>query len=146
MQPQSFFELKTPRDMLKKAERELIRLQADFSIDNIFNFFVTAYHVRDYVEEARKVSTRDLDSFFSDPDLQACQALCNKGKHMRLSGHPNAMTDIASGGYGCHSFGEAAFGEGDIRRLFYADRAVDVRSLPARVIQKWDQFLLKNGL
>lgn len=59
----SFFELRTPRDMLEKAERELQRLRADFTIDNLFNFFVTAYHIRDYVQEATTVPQSELDAF-----------------------------------------------------------------------------------
>jgi len=132
--------------MLEKAERELQRLRAEFNIDNIFNFFVTAYHIRDYVEKASKVPQHKLDAFLSDQDLQDCRALCNKGKHLRLTEHPQALTDISGGGYGMGAYGEAAFGEGEIRKLFYDNRAVDVRSLPDRVIQKWSRFLTEHGL
>ena len=39
-----FFDLSTPRDMLNKAVREhFSRLETDLSIDNVFNFFVTAF-------------------------------------------------------------------------------------------------------
>lgn len=41
----AYFELRTPRDMLEKAEWELQRFRDDRTIDNLFNFFVTAYHV-----------------------------------------------------------------------------------------------------
>jgi hypothetical protein len=50
-----FFELRTPADMLRKAERELSRFQSEFNIDNLFNFFVTAYHVQDYIEKTAAV-------------------------------------------------------------------------------------------
>ena len=41
----SFFELRTPRDLLEKAHREHDRLTCAFNIDNVFNFFVTAFHI-----------------------------------------------------------------------------------------------------
>lgn len=44
------------------------------------------------------------------------------------------------------AYSEAAFGKNEIRKLYYADRAVDVRSLPDRVIQKWSRFLKEHGL
>lgn len=146
MNQPTFFELRTPRDMLEKAMRERQRLRNDFSLDNIFNFFVTAYHIRDYVKEVTAISASELKSFLADPDLQDCRALCNKGKHLRLTGHPDALTDISSGGFGCNAFGEGAFGENEMRKLFYGNRAVDVRALPDRVIQKWEGFLARHGL
>lgn len=142
----AFFELRTARDMLEKAERELVRLRADLSIDNIFNFFVTAYHVQDYVRNGSAVSDDVLNAFLQDQDLKDCQALCHKGKHLVLSADPKAWTDIADGSFGGAAFGEVAFGEGDARTLFYDGRAVDVHSLPDRVLDKWRQFLSQNGL
>lgn len=44
-----FFELKSPRDMLEKARREFSRLRSDLNTDNVFNFFVTIHHIKDYV-------------------------------------------------------------------------------------------------
>ena len=132
--------------MLEKAERELQRLRHDHTIDNLFNFFVTAYHIRDYVKEATTVPQHTLDSFLADPDLQDCRALCNKGKHLRLEHHPDALTSIANGGFSGVSFSEVAFGEGQVRTLFYGSRAVDVHSLPERVVQKWKRFLSEHGL
>jgi len=142
----AYFELRTPRDMLEKAERELGRLQIEFTIDNIFNFFVTAYHIQDYVKETKKVPRHILDAFLADPDLKDCQALCNKGKHLRLKQHPEAVTDIVNGGFGGAAFGEVAFGEGDVLKLFYGGRAVEVRGLPDRIMEKWRQFLTEYGL
>jgi hypothetical protein len=47
----TFLELRTRRDMLMKAKREHSRLKTIFDIDNVFNFFVTANHIRDYIEK-----------------------------------------------------------------------------------------------
>ena len=142
----AYFELRTPRDMLQKAERELRKLRRDLTIDNIFNFFVTAHHIQDYVRETHTVPSNVLRAFLADADLKDCQALCNKGKHLRLKGHPEALTSSASAAFGDAAFGEVAFGEGTVRTLFYAGRAVDVHSLPERVVEKWRQFLDDNAL
>ncbi len=136
-----FFELRTPRDMLAKAERELEKLKREFTIDNVFNFFVTAYHVQDYVRVSATVPQFALDAFLSDPDLQACHDLCDKGKHLRLTKRPDPMTAISNGGFSGAAFGELAFGEGEEWKIFYADRAVEIRALTSRVIGKWRNFL-----
>lgn len=70
----------------------------------------------------------------------------NDKNYLRLTKHPHALTDISGGGIGMGAFGEAAFCENEIRKLFDDDRAVDVRSLPDRVIQKWSRFLTEHGL
>jgi len=46
----SFFELSTAGAMLAKAKRELERLEAEESIDHVYNLFTTAYHVTDYLK------------------------------------------------------------------------------------------------
>ena len=142
----AYFELRTPRDMLEKAERELDRLQRDMTVDNIFNFFVTAYHIQDYVRGTNSVPIPALHAFLADPDLKDCRALCHKGKHLHLSGHPEALTGRASGSFSDHSFSEVSFSAGTVRTLYYGGRAVDVHSLPKRVVAKWRQFLGEHAL
>src|ERR1700734_3582872 len=89
----SYFQLQTPRDMLEKARREHDRLFADFNIDNVFNFFVTAYHIQDYIKMAGSVPRAVLRSFLNDPDLKAARDMCNKGKHMMLTQGPDPVTN-----------------------------------------------------
>ena len=82
----AYFELRTARDMLEKACREHKRLHREFNIDNVFNFFVTAYHICDYLKTTGIVPAgvvQDLED--NDPDINACRDLCNKGKHLRLT-------------------------------------------------------------
>ena len=93
----AFFELANPRDMFQKAERELQRLQTDFTIDNVFNFFVTAYHIQDYVRTTSSVPQVDLEAFLKDVDLQDCRDLCDKGKHVRLTKRADPTTAAWSG-------------------------------------------------
>jgi hypothetical protein len=142
----AFFELRTPRDMLDKAERELARFQREFTMDNLFNFFVTAYHIQDYVKGSAAVPQSALDSFLADADLKACHDLCDKGKHLRLTKRPDPTTDIADGCFSGAAFSELAFDEGEEWKLLYDDRAVEVRWLADSVIRKWKHFFEKHGL
>jgi hypothetical protein len=44
------FDLETPRDLLAKLERELIRLRKEpVNVDHAFNFFTTAEHILDWL-------------------------------------------------------------------------------------------------
>jgi hypothetical protein len=50
MQLYRFYDLKTPRDLLRKLEREHDRWKADpLNVDLAWNFFVTAEHLPDWI-------------------------------------------------------------------------------------------------
>lgn len=142
----AFFELRTPTDMLRKAERELARFQSEFNIDNLFNFVVTAYHIQDYVRATAAAPQAALESLLADPDLKACRDLCDKGKHVRLTKRVDPDTDMVDGCFSGAAFGELAFSEGDEWKLVYDDRTVEVRSLAERVIRKWKSFFSRHGI
>jgi hypothetical protein len=59
-------------------------LAAGFNIDNVFNFFVTAYHIQDYICKTGVVPQPALDAFLGDQDILDARDLCDKGKHLRL--------------------------------------------------------------
>ena len=130
-------ELKTPRDMLNKALREHDRLTKDWDIDNLFNFFVTAYHVRDYILKTQAVAQSDLGDFLKDQDLKACRDLCNQGKHLKLSTHQDPQHSSMSGTFGGAPFGTVAFGSGTVWLVQTEDGTFDVRELADRVLAKW---------
>ena len=84
-----FFEIASPRDLLKKAKRDYVKMKADTSTDTVFNFFVTTYHVVDYVKALGTVGDSTIEQLYADDDFKICQFLCNKGKHIKLrSGEP----------------------------------------------------------
>jgi hypothetical protein len=62
----SFLTLATARDIFEKAKREYSRMLSDPNIDNVFNFFVTAYHIRDYIEKTGIVEKYLIDNFCLD--------------------------------------------------------------------------------
>lgn len=142
----TLFELRTPRDILEKARREHKRLVERFEIDNLFNFFVTAYHISDYVRKTGAVSQIVLDTFLQDQDIKDCRDLCDKGKHLSLSKRPDPKTHVWSSGLGGAPLGVLPLSGGDKWTLFTGDRDVDVEWLAKRVLSKWDAFFSANGL
>jgi hypothetical protein len=79
-----FFDLRSPRDMLDKAIRERERMKQDLSIDNVFYFFITAFHVFDYVKKSGLVSESDLTELLGNHDIYDCCFICFKAKHLKL--------------------------------------------------------------
>lgn len=142
----AFFELHTARDMLDKAHREHTRLCTEFNIDNVFNFFVTAYHIQDYVRKTAAVPQAVLDAFLNDRDIRDCHDLCDKGKHLRLTQRPDPQTAVWSGVIGGAPINALPLGGGDRWVVFSANRVFDVQELADRVLLRWDQFFADNGL
>lgn len=123
----AFFELRTPRDLFAKAERELERLQREFSIDHLFNFFVTAYHIQDYVKEAASVHQHELEVFLADADMKDC---------------PVAWSGTLRGA----PLGALPLRGGDKWMLLSGDREVDVEWLAERVVEKWRKFIDQHAI
>ncbi|XHS78535.1 hypothetical protein ACFJGW_00765 [Burkholderiaceae bacterium UC74_6] len=146
-----FFSLKTPRDMLDKARREHARLQASHDIDNVFNFFVTAHHIRDYVLKTQAVAQVVLEEFLKSEAQQDCRNLCNKGKHLTLTQvpvDPSTITISFGGSLGLSPLGLSPLGLGptDVWMLSDGTRSVYVRHLADTVMAEWEQFFLEHGL
>lgn len=80
--PAGFFDLADSSRMYGKVVREFEKLTRDFSSDNLFNFFVTAYHVNDYLKaenDPRASLLRNSASF------EWCRIVCNTAKHFRVN-------------------------------------------------------------
>lgn len=144
----AFFEISKPRDMLDKAKREHARLIQSLDIDNIFNFFVTVYHIKDYVEKSGSVLQADLDLFLSDKSIKACRDLCDKGKHMRLTqkGRNDPSTVAYSGTLSGAPLGSLVLSGGDKWLVFCGSDEFDIELLANDAIKKWDSFFQRHGL
>jgi hypothetical protein len=142
----AYFELRTPADMLNKVRREHARLMACTDIDNVFNFFVTAYHIKDYIEKTNAVTQYMLDTFLSDRDIKDCHDLCDKGKHMRLTTRTDPIAQNWHGGVGGAPVGIMTVNGGDKWMLFSDSRTVEVEALSSRVLLKWEQLFNDNKL
>ncbi len=142
----AFLELRTPQDILQKAKREYVRLKSNFNIDNVFNFFVTANHIRDYIEKNDAVPQADIEKFFENQDMKDCRDLCDKAKHLRLTKRPDPLTHRWSGAYGCAPFGILPYGASGEWELWSDNRKVNIERLADRVIENWDKFFSLHGL
>jgi hypothetical protein len=142
----AFLELRTPRDMLDKAKREHGRLSSNFNIDNVFNFFVTANHIRDYIEKSAAVDKDVVATFCSSQDMLDCRDLCDKAKHLRLTKRTDPVTHRWSGALGGAPLNVLPLG-GDGRWELWSDnRHVDIQQLASRVLYLWDGFFDQHGL
>lgn len=144
----NYFELRTPRDMLEKAKREHKRLMGNFNIDNVFNYFITAYHIRDYLLKTKSVKQTTVEEFLKDQDLKDCHDLCDKGKHLELTkeGRTDPMTQIMRGTINGAPLNTMSINAGKKWIMHLDNRVVDVKLLANRVLAKWNDFFLKHNL
>ena len=131
--------------MLGKTRREYQRLTESLNIDNVFNFFVTAYNIHDYIEVNNTIDQVTLNTFFEDQDMQDCRDLCNKGKHLVLTSC-NPATHIWTGCLNGAPMGTLPLGSGRKWVLFTRGREVEVASLAKRVLDKWEVFFKDHKL
>jgi hypothetical protein len=137
-----FFHLNTPRSMLEKAKRELTRLEseteAEHSLDHVFNFFVTAYHIADTLPEPPKAA------ILGEPLILRCADACNKAKHMQLT---RKRPDVATPTHFQAFIGTPNAVDFVERFIVWQDgTSLEVISFARSVIAKWDELILKHGL
>ena len=139
-----FFKITSPRDLLDKAKRDYTKMKSDPSTDTIFNFFVTTYHVFDYVKALGGLTDEILKQLYNDPDFKMCQFICNKGKHIRLrQGEPyEAKHEPAVQGGNLGSFILGVDQLGGVERFVVVDGSeeVEVIGLGSRLMEKWETF------
>ena len=147
-----FFELRTPRHLLDKLGREYNRLSESRDVDNIFNFYVTAYHIKDYLIASGTMTKQEAEDLFSpkDPELWFCRDLANMAKHLVLTGTPRnprdqqtvPMAHIVFGGLNESALNTVPINGGTQWMLRYPDgRSIDVVSHAHRVVTRLvDEF------
>jgi hypothetical protein len=143
-----FFGLSSPWDMLSKARRELEKTRLDLGVDNIFNLFVTLYHVMDYVRQGESIGQVAIESMYADEDFRQCQFICNKGKHLVLRSGDRRTSVVTKPGalFGQAMFGEVMFGEGPSTDFYVDGLPLDPVELAERLILKWEVFLDRQGI
>ena len=100
------FGYSSPRDLLEKARRDLVNLEGaavtqDTTTigDALFNFAVTAYHVKDWLKlhAAVTYSPQDVENFVqSSAALSSCRDLCNAGKHAEITRYSPSTADVSA--------------------------------------------------
>lgn len=136
-------------DMLSKARSELARLRDNVNSDTVFNFFVTAYHLQDYLRADAPDRVGDVVALLEDPDLVVCRSICNQGKHLRVDRKPNPVGEKLSGRSGVVGIGvvgEMVVGAGIVWDLTYDGASHDPIALAERVIAKLEKFFVARGI
>jgi hypothetical protein len=78
-----FLELRTPRDLLRKLERDYERLlNSPTDADAAFDFIVTANHIPDWLHPNDGKAQNAIRQ--SRAELQVCRELANGAKHFVL--------------------------------------------------------------
>jgi hypothetical protein len=147
---ESFFEIYSPRDLFEKAKRDFVKMDSELNTDNIFNFFVTAYHVMDYVKAQGKARQDAIEKMYDDEDFQMCNYLCNKGKHLKLTkltkGDPFQTRHSFGAVYGKAMYNEVTYNEKESYSLIAGRKKIDVTKIGQRLLKKWEQFFTDNGI
>lgn len=145
-----FFEIVSPRDLLEKAKRDYEKIKIDTSTDTIFNFFVTAYHIVDYVRALGTVAQTEIDKLYLDTDFRMCQFLCNKGKHIQLRGNEpyeaKHVPAIQGGVLGSFVLGVDRLGGPEKFVIVDGTQEFDVIKVGNNLIMKWEDFFLSHGI
>src|SRR5690348_11422522 len=88
--------LQTPQDLARKVQRDLKRLESSpADVDAAFDFFLTAFHVLDWVHPDSKAEQNRLRQ--TEPLLDIIGHLCNGAKHFEAT-RWNQVADLTSRG------------------------------------------------
>jgi len=141
--------LATPTDILAKARREFGHLRGSITVDSVFNFFVTTYHVRDYLLAHTPTARAAVETLYSDADFLACQAICNQGKHLRVDRNARPVAETLSGRsglIGVGMIGAMMVGSWAQWDLTYDGICVDPVALGERLLTKLEGYFVASGL
>ncbi|MCW5297810.1 hypothetical protein DXT88_06435 [Herbaspirillum lusitanum] len=136
--------------MLEKAKRERSRLEESLTIDNVFNFFVTARHIVDYAKNGSQIPLAAIEKLAQDTDHKALCDVGDMGKHLLLTKPKTGASPVASR-KGTHFF-TSPFGTvpfGDIKyewELIVGGQEIVLFEFADRVLEKWETLLSSYGL
>jgi hypothetical protein len=98
--------MSTPRDLLEKAERDLSALEGAAATqdetmigDALYNFAVTAYHIKDWLKKHRSKSyaARQVEEYVnSSMALSSCRDICNAGKHATITQYAPTTEEVTA--------------------------------------------------
>ncbi len=119
---------------------------ADVASDGMFNFFVTAHSLTDYLKGA--VAEADRSALLAEPDIQLFRDVSNKAEHMRLDrGRPDPATHRVSGALGSAAFNTVALNASVERWVCWPDGTeVEMQSFGTRVLAGFEPFLTASGI
>lgn len=151
-QPLKAFAIKTSRDLHAKLQRDAKALQEEVSSDRLFNFFVTAWSLVDWIKSDDSVPSdakAARDTLQSDPLLQVCRDLANGCKHHTITRY-DALTERTASqkGFGLGRFGKGAYGIGEesVEVVMKDGSHYPVLQLVDNVTERWRLFFDQYGI
>ena len=140
------------RDLFEKMDRDAESLEKAVSGDTSFNFVITAFHLKDWVEQDPSVpqsAKDDLGRIHGNRYFQICRDLANASKHMVITKYqPSAADTLSSQGYGVGRFGKGAYGVGEESiKITHSDGSViTILELKDEMMSLWTDFFIKHGI
>ena len=137
-------------DRLRRSRQRLLRGVPTADLDEVFDlllsFFITAYHLRDWLLRSGKVPQGALDALFrSNDDLWLCADLANIAKHYDLTDPPRREWQISIARKYVGK-GRGWFGDDAVLVALSQGRHYDLRDLVASCERTWTAFLTTNDL
>jgi hypothetical protein len=158
--------LDKPRDLLAKARREQDRLfdalqaQDRTSIaDVLFNFAVTAYHIKDWLKQSASASysPSQVEAYIeADKCLRLCREICNASKHQKLRSVSTEARDVTFSATG--TFVVASIDPNDVKLesetspsfavkiVAFDGSRYEANEFVAQVIRAWEHFFAQWGI
>ncbi|MEW5897357.1 MAG: hypothetical protein AB1668_06700 [Nanoarchaeota archaeon] len=106
---------------------------SDYDIDDIISFFMSAFHLKEWIKESHKGLVKDLEQLFKKFEMGCCKDIANGFKHKKLS-RPSIEADFNL--LREYDYDAEAIGRNPIRDqiAFWDENIQDIR--------KWDIFEL----
>lgn len=137
-------------ERLRRARQRVLRAGVTRDLDETFDlllaFFITAYHLRDWLLRSGKVEQAALEALFrSSEEMQLCADLANIAKHYDLTNKPRRVRQLSIAreyaSRGCGWFGDDA-----VLVVLSQGKHYDLRDLAASCEATWTTFLCAKGL
>jgi hypothetical protein len=146
-----FFELLTVKDLFAKLERDFVRVQSSpVDVDAAFDFFVTAYHILDWLHPGVENNLKREEIEKNSVLLQVASHLANGSKHFEATArkHKSVEKTVSRpGAFQPGAFQPDAFDVGELVIHLEGDAAVhlgrstNVVELATRLVDFWRQKL-----
>ena len=109
--------LKNSRDLYEKLKRDANRLEEQVSSDAMFDFFITAHHLREWIKHDRALpreSRKRLTTIERRPEIKMCADIATASKHMSALRRETKIREVKSRkGFGHGRLGKGPFGNGE---------------------------------
>jgi hypothetical protein len=144
-----FFNLQTPQDLLQKLRHDFGRLR-ESPVDSYaaFDFFVTAYHILDWLHPGDSNNTTRKQMERGSNLLQVISHLANGSKHFHVTRHYVVKDTIVKvGAFDPAAFDPDSFDVGELRVELDGDAArefgtsIGVLELADKALHFWEKYL-----